>query len=256
MDNPWVHERGFVDSSVGPELQIQGQPHLNGQSDKWKVFVAGLTQSSMQKGYKSLIENDDPESVLINHRCQTKGVTRLNAESSRCQNAGHSNYSIPEGLASARGIWNAFGRVLDGTPYCGRIPGLVARVRESDCKIKLYVRESQDQLRHLLLRQSLGVLDGMQFLLRPELPYANFHQSVRLPLGGPYPFTANARFTFRKTVNGANRLPVKRRDGVEVNLDANALVGRDVDIIFVLLHRHLGFGRAKAVAHILQIVLV
>ncbi|TFK58251.1 hypothetical protein BDN72DRAFT_906922 [Pluteus cervinus] len=143
---------------------------------------------------------------------------------------------------------NRFGRVLDGTPYCGRVPGVVARVQETDCKIKLDVRESPDRLRHLLLRQSLGVLDGMQFLLRPELPYVNFHPTNR--------FTTKARFTFRKTVNGVNRLPVKERDGSEVDLDANELVGRDVDIVFALIHRHVGFGRAIAVAHVLQIVLV
>ncbi|TFK61818.1 hypothetical protein BDN72DRAFT_863308 [Pluteus cervinus] len=143
---------------------------------------------------------------------------------------------------------NRFGRVLDGTPYCGRAPGLVTRVRETDRKIKLYVRESRDWLRCLLLRQSLGVLDGMQFLLRPELPYVNFHC--------PNASNTSACFTFRKTVNGVNRLPVKQRDGSDIDLDVTELVGRDIDIVFVLMHRHVGFGRAIAVAHVLLIVLV
>ncbi|TFK62990.1 hypothetical protein BDN72DRAFT_862435 [Pluteus cervinus] len=208
-------------------------------------------------GNKSLIESKDPGHVPIKYHMPERQQRRLLYPRRPVIGSRHIERVRWQGRGGTLILChNNFGRVLDGTPFCGRVPGLVARVQESDRKIKLYVRESPDRLRHLLLRQALGVLDAMQFLLRPELPYVNFHRSIRLPLGSPYPFTAKVCFTFRKTVNGVNRLPVKQRDGSEVELDANALVGRDVDIIFVLLHRHLGFGRAIAVAHILQIVLV
>ncbi|TFK63272.1 hypothetical protein BDN72DRAFT_902541 [Pluteus cervinus] len=146
---------------------------------------------------------------------------------------------------------------FDGEPYLGRLPGRVSFIHKVSRGIRLFIEESSQVLRQSQLCQSLGVLDAMQFRLRPSLPTDNFFRSRRSN-DITFPYNHVVMFTW-PTLADAPTPPILRQNGQFLhNMDIDDLIDREVDIVFTLMQKY-SLARPThsfAVARIVHIILV